>query len=268
MPKIAITGKGGVGKTTLTSLLAYIYAQRGQRVLAIDADPNANLASALGLPAEVAAQITPIAEMEELIYERTGARPGEYGGFFKLNPRVDDIPDRFSAEWRGVRLLVMGTIKGGGTGCVCPESALLKNLVTHLLLQRSEVIILDMEAGIEHLGRGTAEAVDAMIVVVEPGQRSLQTAKTISRLAADIGIEEVYVVGNKVRGQTDRDFITKNLPGFKVLGFISESPLAIEADRQGISVFDLDPQMVTEAEAIADGLSSLHGFLIKPQLAK
>jgi len=257
MPKIAITGKGGVGKTTLTSLLAYIYAQRGQRVLAIDADPNANLASALGFPAEVAAQIVPIAEMEELIYERTGARPGEYGGFFKLNPRVDDIPDRFSAEWRSVRLLVMGTIKGGGTGCVCPESTLLKNLVTHLLLQRSEVIILDMEAGIEHLGRGTAGAVDAMIVVVEPGRRSLQTARTISRLAADIGIKEVYVVGNKVRDQADRDFITDSLSGFKILGFLSESPLAIEADRKGISVFDLDRQMVAEAEAIADGLSSL-----------
>jgi CO dehydrogenase maturation factor len=257
MPKIAITGKGGVGKTTLASLLAYIYVQRGQRVLAIDADPNANLAAALGVPTEVATQIVPIAEMEELIYERTGARPGEYGGFFKLNPRVDDIPDRFSAEWRGVRLLVMGTIKGGGTGCVCPESALLKNLVTHLLLQRSEVIILDMEAGIEHLGRGTAGAVDAMIVVVEPGQRSLRTAETISRLAADIGIEEVHVVGNKVRDQSDRDFISESLSGFRVIGFLSESPLAIEADRKGISVFDLDPQMVEEAEAIADGLISL-----------
>jgi CO dehydrogenase maturation factor len=257
MPKIAITGKGGVGKTTLTSLLAYIYTERGQRVLAIDADPNANLASALGLPADVAAQIAPIAEMEELIYERTGAKPGVYGGFFKLNPRVDDIPDRFSAEWRGVRLLVMGTIKGGGTGCVCPESALLKNLVTHLLLQRTEVIILDMEAGIEHLGRGTAGAVDAMIVVVEPGQRSLQTARTISRLAADIGIEQVYVVGNKVRSQADRDFVTESLPSFKILGFLSESPLAIEADRRGVSVFDLDPQMVEEAKAIADGLGSL-----------
>lgn len=257
MLKIAITGKGGVGKTTLTSLLAYTFTQQKRQVLVIDADPNANLASALGFPEEVAAQIAPIAEMEELIYERTGARPGEFGGFFRLNPRVDDIPDRFSAEWRGVRLLVMGTIKGGGTGCACPENALLKNLVRHLLLQRSEVIILDMEAGIEHLGRGTAGAVDAMIVVVEPGQRSLQTARTISRLAADIGIEEVHVVGNKVRGQADRDFIIESLPDFRVLGFLSESPLAIEADRQGIAVFDLDPQMVEEAKAIADSLSSL-----------
>ncbi len=257
MPKIAITGKGGVGKTTLSSLLAYIYAQRGQKVLAIDADPNANLAFALGMPMEVADKIVPIAEMDELIYERTGARPGESGGFFKLNPRVDDIPDRFSAEWRGVRLLVMGAIKGGGTGCACPENTLLKNLVTHLLLQRSEVIILDMEAGIEHLGRGTAGAVDAMIVVVEPGQRSLRTAHTISRLATDIGIGQIYVVGNRVRSQSDRDFIAESLPGFRVIGFLSDSPLAIEADRRGVSVFDLDPQMVEEAVAIADGLGSL-----------
>jgi CO dehydrogenase maturation factor len=257
MPKIAITGKGGVGKTTLSGLLAYIYVQRGQKVLAIDADPNANLASALGMPLEEAAQIAPIAEMDELIYERTGARPGEYGGYFKLNPRVDDIPDRFSAEWRGVRLLVMGTIKGGGAGCVCPESTLLKNLVTHLLLQRSEMIILDMEAGIEHLGRGTAGAVDAMLVVVEPGRRSVRTAQTISGLAADIGIKEVYVVGNKVRGQSDRDFITESLPDLRVIGFLSDSSLAIEADRRGVSVFDLDPQMVEEAEAIADVLSNL-----------
>ncbi len=254
MPKIAITGKGGVGKTTLTSLLAYIYAQRGHKVLAIDADPNANLAAALGMPPEIADKIVPIAEMEALIYERTGAKPGEYGGFFKLNPRVDDIPDRFSADWRGVRLLVMGTIKGGGTGCVCPESALLKNLVTHLFLQRTEVVIMDMEAGIEHLGRGTAKAVDAMIVVVEPGRRSLQTARTISRLAADIGIEEVYIVGNKVRDQADQNFIAENLPEFKILGFLSESPLAIEADRRGVAVFDLDPQMVKEVEAIADNI--------------
>jgi len=222
--------------------------------LAIDADPNANLAAALGMPPEIADKIVPIAEMEALIYERTGAKPGEYGGFFKLNPRVDDIPDRFSADWRGVRLLVMGTIKGGGTGCVCPESALLKNLVTHLFLQRTEVVIMDMEAGIEHLGRGTAKAVDAMIVVVEPGRRSLQTARTISRLAADIGIEEVYIVGNKVRDQADQNFIAENLPEFKILGFLSESPLAIEADRRGVAVFDLDPQMVKEVEAIADNI--------------
>ncbi len=254
MPKIAITGKGGVGKTTLAALLAYIYTQRGQKVLAIDADPAANLWTALGVPADTAEKIAPIAEMEDLIYERTGAKPGAIGGMFKLNPRVDDIPDRFGLTHRGVRLLVMGTLKTGGTGCLCPENALLRSLVTHLLLRRDEVLIMDMEAGIEHLGRGTARAVDAFIIVVEPGRRSLQTARAIRSLAADIGIQQALVVGNKVRNAEDRAFITDNLVDFRVAGFLSHSPLAIEADRRGVAVYDLDPRMVHEAETIADAL--------------
>lgn len=254
MPKIAISGKGGVGKTTLAGLLAHIYASRGQKVLAIDADPDANLASALGFPEELVTKITPIADMEELIAERTGAQPGGYGGFFKLNPRVDDIPDRFCATHRDIKLLVMGTVGKGGSGCVCPESALLKNLVRHLLVQRSEVVIMDMEAGIEHLGRGTAEAVDALIIVVEPGRRSLQTAQAIRGLASDIGLERIYVVGNKVRNQTDRDFIIQNLPGYQIIGFLSNTPKAIEADLKGVSVFDFDEEIVEEAEVIADVL--------------
>jgi len=255
MPKIAISGKGGVGKTTLAGLLAHIYASHGQKVVAIDADPASNLASALGFPEDLAAQITPIAEMEDLIAERTESKPGTFGGFFKMNPKVDDIPSRFAVTHRGIKLLVMGTIDRGGSGCVCPESVLLKNLVTHLLLGRDEVLIMDMEAGIEHLGRATAQAVDAFIIVVEPGKRSLQTARAIKKLAGDIGIKQIYVVGNKVRDQADRDFVLKNLTGFQVIGFMSNNPQAIEADRRGISAFDLDATMVEEARAISRELS-------------
>lgn len=254
MPKYAISGKGGVGKTTLSALLAYTFANEGTKVLVIDADPDANLASALGMPQEMAEKITPIAELRDLIESRTGARPGQMGGFFSLNPRVDDIPDRFSAAHRGIRLLVLGSVQRGGAGCICPESALLKNLVRHLFVGHSEAIIMDMEAGIEHLGRGTADAVDAFIVVVEPGQRSLQTARAIKRLAADIGIPNVYVVGNKIRSSRDEDFIVEHLPGDKVLGFLPFSEAAIEADMNGVAIFDADDRLVTRAREIRDRL--------------
>ena len=254
MLKVAITGKGGVGKTTLSALLAHAYAERGQKVLAIDADPAMGLASACGVPPEEAAAIIPVAEMEDLIYERTGARKGEIGGFFKLNPRVDDIPERFAVSQDGIRILTMGTVKAGGTGCLCPENALLRSLVTHLLLRRDEVLILDMEAGVEHLGRGTAATVDAFIVVVEPGLRSIQTAHSIYELAKDLGIDRVYAVGNKVVDQSDEEFITAQLPMFHILGFLPSDRQAIKADRSGRAVFKLAPELVAVADSIAGSL--------------
>jgi CO dehydrogenase maturation factor len=264
MLKLAITGKGGVGKTTLSALLAHVYAERGQKVLAIDADPATGLAAACGVPPEKAAAIKPVAEMEELIYERTGARKGEIGGFFKLNPRVDDIPDRFSVfppgqetGQNGIRILTMGSVNAGGTGCLCPENSLLRSLVTHLLLRQGEVLIMDMEAGVEHLGRGTASAVDAFIVVVEPGRRSLQTAHSIHRLAEDLGIDRVYAVGNKVVSESDEEFIREQLPGFHILGFLPGDGKAIEADRRGLAVYDLAPDLVSRARLIADQLEDL-----------
>lgn len=254
--KLAISGKGGVGKTTLVALLAHIYAGRGRRVIAIDADPAGGLAEALGLPPELAAQATPIAEMDELIYERTGARPGTVGGFFTLNPRVDDIPERFSVLHRGIRFLRLGTVKGGGAGCLCPENALLKALVTHLLLHRDEMLILDMEAGIEHLGRATAQAVDVFLIVVEPGLRSISIAEHLRRLAAEIGITRIYAVGNKVRDESDRAFIQAHSP-VPVLGHLSANLELTEADLHGQGVFDAAPHAVEEARVIAEALESL-----------
>lgn len=258
--KLAITGKGGVGKTTLAALLAYSFARRGHQVLAIDADPATGLAAACGVPPDEAAAITPVAEMDDLIYERTGARKGEIGGFFKLNPRVDDIPDRFAVSPPGeerIRILTMGTVRSGGSGCLCPENALLRSLVTHLLVRRDEVLIMDMEAGVEHLGRGTAGAVDALVIVVEPGRRSLHTAHAIRDLAGDLGIRRVYAVGNKVAVTGDEDLIRRELAGIQVLGFLPSDPNALEADRRGVAVFALAPELVVRANAMVDRLLNL-----------
>jgi len=252
--KLAITGKGGVGKTTLTALLAQVYADLGRDVLAVDADPSPCLAGALGFPEELRARLHPIAEMDELIEERTGARPGTVGGFFTLNPRVDDIPERFSVRHRGVRLLEMGSVDLGGSGCICPESAMLKTLFTHLLFRKDDVLMLDMYAGVEHLGRATVDFVDAMIVVVEPTRRSLGTARQIKSLAADIGLTRLWLVGNKVRNQEEADFLQAETPGLPVLGNLPADLGVQEADRLGMPVYDHVPSLRSAAERIGQTL--------------
>jgi len=252
--KIAVSGKGGVGKTTLTSLLAYAFTETGYQVMAIDADPAPCLGDALGFPRELVQGLTPIAEMHELIHERTGAQPGTYGGIFKMNPRVDDIPDRFSATYRGIKLLELGAVKQGGAGCICAESVLLKQLVTMILLQRNEVVLMDMYAGVEHLGRATADMVDALLIVAEPTARSLGTAAQIKRLAQDIKIATIYLVGSKVQSQADRDFIAAHSPGLPVIGYISADPAVLQADRDHTCAYDLSPTLAREAKSIVDAL--------------
>lgn len=241
--KLAITGKGGVGKTTLTALLAQAYADMGRQVLAVDADPSPCLAGALGFPEELRAQLHPIAEMDALIEERTGAKPGTVGGFFTINPRVDDIPERFSVLHRGVRLLEMGSVELGGSGCICPEAAMLKTLFTHLLFRKDDVLLLDMYAGVEHLGRATVDFVDAMLIVVEPTRRSLGTAAQIKKLANDIGLTKLYLVGNKVRNDEEAKFLESETPGLSVLGLLPADLKVQEADRLNMPVYDYVPAL-------------------------
>lgn len=252
--KIAVTGKGGVGKTTLTALLARAFAERGFKVLAIDADPSPCLGQALGLPAEALAQLEPIARMDELIYERTGAQPGATGGYFKLNPRVDDLPERFSIEDRGIRLLELGAVEMGGAGCICPESAVLRSLVTHVLLRRDEVILLDLYAGVEHLGRATADAVDAMLIVVEPTRRSLGTAAQIKKLAEDLKLARLFLVGSKVASDADRRLIEQGSPGLPVLAHLPLDDAVRQADIEGVAAYDLSPALRQAALDLIDSL--------------
>ncbi len=252
--KIAISGKGGVGKTLLAALLSKTFVESGYSVIAIDADPDANLAATLGFPHPE--NITPISEMKELIEERTGARPGQSAPYFKLNPKVDDIPEKYALKQNGIRLMRMGRIKKGGAGCYCPENAFLKALLTHLLVARNEVVILDMEAGIEHLGRGTAGAVDKLIVVVEPGRRSIETALSIRRLAAEIGLQNIAVVGNKIRSQTEKEFLISNLSGFEFLGFIPYDQAVVDADLANLPALDSSQQIIASVNGIYQALLS------------
>ncbi len=252
--KIAVTGKGGVGKTTLAGGLARLLANQGFNVVAVDADPDANLASSLGIPEEEMSAVVPIADMKELIAERTGSKPGTFGTYFKMNPKVDDLPEVLSKLHEGVRLLVMGTVKEGGGGCVCPESVMLKALLQHLLIARKDMVILDMEAGLEHLGRGTAGSVDAMIVVIEPGMRSLQTASTIRKLASDLKVPRVYAVLNKVQDPEEAEVMKNRLDGLPLLGSISYSAAIRRADIEGKSPYDLDEAFVEEVREIKDRL--------------
>ena len=248
--KLAITGKGGVGKTTLSSTLARLYADEGRTVLAADVDPDANLGLALGLSQEEVDAIIPISKMRDLAKERTGA--SDDNRFYKLNPYVADIPEKFAKTVNGVKLLVMGTVDVGGSGCVCPEHVMLKSILSSLTYRKNDVVIMDMEAGLEHLGRGTAMNMDQFVVVIEPGARSVQTYRNVKRLAADLGVKRVRVVANKIRDDQDEAFIRSAIPAEDLLGCIHYNTEIMDADRNGKSPYDFSPAAIEEIRKIKE----------------
>jgi len=256
--KLAITGKGGVGKTTVSALLARELAARGRQVVAIDADPDSNLAAALGYPHPEA--IRPLVELHDLIEERTGVRPGTTGGMFQLNPFVADIPEKYAVDVDGIKVLVAGAVKKGGAGCYCPENTLLRALVSHLLLESGAALVLDMEAGIEHLGRGTLRTVDRLLVVVEPGRRSVETALRIQTMASDIKLTKISIIGNKVRSADDEAFLKNLVPGIPFAGFVPYDDRVRDAEAAGRLVWGASEvvqeaikKIVTEIEKSIEG---------------
>jgi|TARA_Y100000031_G_scaffold108929_1_gene119857 CO dehydrogenase maturation factor len=237
--KIAVSGKGGTGKTTIAAMLAHLTAAEGYRVLAVDADPDANLAAGLGMPVEERSRLIPLSERRALIEERTGAKVKEYGQMFKLNPKVSDIAENVSARFRGIDLLVMGAIEGGLSGCACPESVLLRALLNDVVLYKDDCVIVDMEAGLEHLGRGTAQGVDMMLVVVEPGRRAVETAVAVQRMAVEIGVKQVALFGNKVTCPRDETFLEQTFSDDGYLGQLPLSDTIMRADREDQPLIDI-----------------------------
>ena len=253
--KLAMTGKGGVGKTTFCALLATAFAKAGHPVLAVDADPNSTLAACLGVPSPEDVPI--LSELSDLIEERTGVKPGTPGSIYKLNPRVDDLPERFAVEHQGVRLLRMGAVKDGGSGCYCPENALLKSLVSHLFLGRQDVLVMDMEAGVEHFGRGTAGGVDCLVIVVEATRQSLATAARIQRLASDIGLTTLAAAANKIRDDRDLELLTSSLGSLPLLGAIPYSEEVRQAEVSGQPPDPDAPAIKAELDKIMNELARL-----------
>ncbi|HLB73741.1 MAG TPA: AAA family ATPase [Sedimentisphaerales bacterium] len=264
--KIAIGGKGGVGKTTVCAVWAEIFAEDGCEVLAIDADPTTSLASAFGIPREQSP--APLIAMKELIAERTGTNKQAIGAYFKLNPKVSDLPEKYSLDvglptGGRLKLLVLGAITQGGGGCACPEGAFLKALLTYTILQRQEVVLVDLAAGVEFMGRASVQGIDALVLVVEPGGRSIETANNMARMAGDLGIGCVAALANKITDSAQRELIESQLDGVVLLGSLPYSPALQQADLKRQRVFEADAQVVealrSAKRSVTDLLSSKVG---------
>jgi CO dehydrogenase maturation factor len=266
--KIAIGGKGGVGKTTVCAVWAQLFAEEGFDVLAIDADPNVNLALAFGLPSEE--NPVPLIRMKELIAERTGTDKDAVGSYFRLNPRVSDLPEKYWVEIGlsghknsadnnragKLRLLVLGAITQAGSGCACPEGAFLKALLAHTILQRREVVLVDMAAGVEFMGRASVQGIDALVLVVEPGGRSIDTVNNLGRMARELGIRIVGAIANKVTEAAQVDIIESQLEKITLLGVVKYSKFIQEADLKRAPVIGVGGGLIEQLRLAKERLVS------------
>jgi CO dehydrogenase maturation factor len=258
--KIAVSGKGGVGKTLIAAGLAFSFVNKGFKTIAIDADPSPNLALTLGLTPENAEKILPISENKDLIQSKTGTG---YSGVFRLSFTVDDVVREYAVRTPfGVDLIVMGTVKSMGSGCTCPANAVVRALLQHLIVERNEVVVLDMEAGVEHLGRGTAKHVDTMLIVVDANVKSLVIARRIHELAANAGIKQVFLVGNKVESKVQKETI-KNFAeenSLEILDFVPFDQKVVEAEMRGETPLECKESVAVHAiERLQDELTTKNG---------
>ncbi len=245
--KIAVSGKGGAGKSTVSAQLVRCFTLDNRPVFAVDADPDANLGLVLGLDPDKIENLRPLVELEDVI----SAKNAGGGTLVDLNPDVDDVLENYTLQVGPLKFLKMGAIKQGGSACYCKENSFLNALLTAMLLDREEGVVLDMSAGIEHLTRGTARGVEVMLVVVEPTRAGVSTAKAVDRLAADLEIKQVYFVGNKIRSEEDRAYLESQLPPERFTGMIPFSEQVLEKARRGIP-------LVSEKGDLLPGLEKIY----------
>jgi len=259
--KIAVSGKGGVGKTLIAGALAHFFVKKGFKVLAIDADPSPNLALTLGISLDEASKIVPVSENPQLLESKTSTG---FAGVYRLSFRVDDIVEKFAVgSPYGVNLLVMGTVKSAGGGCTCPANAVIRALLQHLFVERDEVVVMDMEAGVEHMGRGTAKHVDIMLIVVDPSLKSMETARKIYWLATEAGIKKAFIIGNKIRNSSESELIQRFADDNKIpiLDLVPNDERILKADMQGESPLKCgeDSVGITSIQKIGEKLLNIKG---------